>query len=140
MSSYPSLMANAREDLAATIDGRFSPEDWEKILHKAKAQLEAGGGNLAAWQNVIRDFHREKYWGFVANYRPAKTKRKKNLGFQLIWLTFNSLTTMKVAVLWFGQIYSRSDEPTDKWIFLGVIALALGNILFFLWSNRHYED
>jgi hypothetical protein len=45
-----------------------------------------------------------------------------------------------VAVLWFGQIYSRSDEASDKWIFFIVLAFVVGNICFFLWRNRHYQD
>src|ERR1017187_8151098 len=108
-TAYPTVMANAAEDLTATIEGRFSPDDWEKILKRAQAAVEAG----TAWPDVIRDFHQTRYWGFVPNYRGRKVKKSKNLGFQFIWMTFASLTIMKVAVLWFGQIYSRSDDPSD---------------------------
>jgi hypothetical protein len=138
-TSRPTLMDNAKEDLAGTVEGKFSPEDWEKILGKAQNLLGTGG--LEAWREVIRDFHRNRYWGFVPNYRePRKKEVSKNLGFQFIWMTFGSLTIFKVAVLWFGQIYSRSDDPLDKWLFFGCLALVLGNIAFFLWRNRNHVD
>jgi hypothetical protein len=144
MTGVSEIMANANIDLASTIEGRFSPGDWEKILDRARTLLLEKSGSMdesAAWKAVIRDFHRERYWGFQPNYRaPKPQKKKRNLGFQFIWLLFGSLTIMKVAVLWFGQIYSRSDEAYDKWMFFVVLALIIGNILYFLWRNRHHED
>jgi len=135
-TAYPIVMTNAAEDLTATIEGRFSPDDWEKILKRARATLDDG----RTWPDVIRDFHQTRYWGFVPNYRRPKIKKPKNLGMQFIWMTFASLTIMKVAVLWFGQIYSRSDDPSDKWIFFAVLSLIVGNIVFFLWRSRHHVD
>ncbi|MGZ6479082.1 MAG: hypothetical protein ACXWQE_07260 [Bdellovibrionales bacterium] len=143
-STAPKIMANANVDLTSTVGGKFSPSDWEKILERARTQLHEKAktsDELAAWQAVIRDFHASRYWGFIPNYREPKSSRKpKNLGMQFIWLTFGSLTIMKVAVLWFGQIYSRSDEAFDKWMFFIVLALIIGNILFFLWRNRNHQD
>lgn len=139
-------MANAKIDLAATIRGHFSPQDWAEIFKRAQQMWvenlakAPGVSDTEAWHDVIRDFHLTHYWGYSADYRPIKVKKPKSLGVQLIWIAFNSFTIMKVAVLWFGQIYSRSDEPADKWIFLGVIFLIISNIVYFLWSNRGYQD
>ena len=139
----PDIMINAREDMASTVNGKFSPEDWERILELAKTQLLTARrefDEVVAWQAVVRDFHAKGYWGFVPNYRPPKIIKPKNLGYQFIWLLFGSLTIMKVAILWFGQVYSRSDEARDKWTFFAVLALVFGNILLFLWRNRNYKD
>jgi hypothetical protein len=136
-------MENAQEDLAATVEGRFSPEDWEKILDLAEAKWrntlaqQPVPGEAAAWHDVVRDFHKDRYWGMRANYRPPK---RRHLGYQFIWFTFSSLTIMKVAILWFGQIYSRSDEAKDLWMFVLVLAIVIGNVVFFLWRNRHHTD
>ncbi len=143
-SATNTIMANARVDLASTTGGNFSPDDWEKILERARTQLlekSRSADETTAWQQVVRDFHASRYWGFNPNYRkPKADPKKKNLGFQFIWLMFGSLTIMKVAVLWFGQIYSRSDESYDKWMFFIVLTLVIGNILYFLWRNRNHQD
>src|SRR5438876_507757 len=112
----PTVMKNARVDLGATVEGQFSPEDWTAILARAESEWHAQlsrspeKGELEAWHEVMRDFRRQNNWGFRANYRPPRIPKKKNLGVTFIWMSFNTLTTMKVGVLWFGQIYSRSDE------------------------------
>lgn len=144
LTKFPPVMANANIDLASTASGKFSPGDWERILDRAQAQWlenQRSMDEATAWQTVVRDFHVQRYWGFRPNYRaPRAAKKKTNLGFQLIWLMFGSFTVMKVAVLWFGQIYSRSDESVDKWAFFAVLTFVIGNILWFLWRNRNYQD
>ena len=140
------IMKNAYEDLSATVEGRFSPEDWASILTKAEHRLteleleKSGWSESERWHEVMREFRRERYWGYRPTYRAPRIKKKSNLGYSFIWITFNTLTTMKVAVLWFGQIYSRSDEPKDKWIFFLLLIFCVGNFVFFLWRNRNHVD
>lgn len=149
--SNPEVMRNFQEDLGATVEGRFSPEDWEHIRLRAEgewrrylaAEVSAEsqvGAEQRAWHKVVRDFHQSRYWGFNPNYRPPKVKRKRNLGLTLIWMTFTSMVAIKVVILWFGQIYARSDEPIDKWIFFVLLFLALANYGYFLWRYRDYKD
>lgn len=143
-SGRPQVMDNAHEDLLATVEGRFSPADWEKILSLAETKFcqarQFSENDLEAWKGVILDFHKNIFWNFKPDYRAPKQIKKKNMGIQLVWITFNSFCTIKVLILWFGQIYSRSDNPVDKWIFFFVLAAALANIAFFLWRNRSYVD
>lgn len=130
------LMRNTREDLKPQ-SGRFSPGDWEKILDEARGRLlkklEASPP-AEAWSEVVREFHREKYWQFPTNYK--KPKREKNLGLTLVWLTFQSMTLTKVAILWFGQDYSNTDSELSKWLFFGVLFFIPANAFFFIWRWR----
>lgn len=139
----PEIMANAREDLAGNIGGKFSPEDWQKILARAAQHLRASVRPRGeAWVEVIRDFHREKYWGFVPNYIKPKIKREdENLGARFIWYGFRSFLLTKVAVVWFGALYSTYGDPFYKWCFVGAIAFMLCNYGYFLfrYGNKHRE-
>ena len=142
----PEIMKNAQTDLTATINGRFSPSDWSEILATAERlwrnQVEASptAGELMAWQEVVRDFHARKYWGFQPNYQAPKVRKPRNLGLQFIWIMFNAMVLTKVGILWFGQVYSRSDEPKDMLVFYGLIVFSLGNIAYFLWRNHAHPD
>jgi hypothetical protein len=143
MSNLPKIMTNANIDLAATSGGKFSPENWERILARAHAQLLENKRTLEeteAWQAVVRDFHVNGNWGFPSNYRAPAKPRKANLGFQLIWLMFASLTIVKVAIPWLGNIYTNSGTVGSKIFFFGALALVVGNIVWFLWRNRGYQD
>lgn len=134
---------NARVDLGATVEGRFSPEDWEKIFGLAEDKWRAHSSRqdeTEAWKEVVRDFHVSRYWGFTPNYRPKKERKPISLGIQFIWIAFNSFTITEMAITWLGDIYTRSDEPKDAWIFYSVLLLLVGNIVFFLWRNRAYTD
>lgn len=137
------LMSNAKDDLTASVSGRFSPDDWEKILELAKvkwAQYRRTMEAVPAWQEVVREFRFSGYWGFKPDYRETGVKKKRNLGYQLAWMTFQSMVLTKVAVLWFGQNYSNDDESFDKWIFFLVLFLIPANAAFFVWRNRHHKD
>lgn len=149
--SRPDVMREAEIDLGGTVRGRFSPSDWSEILRRAEISYrkecdclrERGPGHeLAAWQNVVRDFHQNSYWGFVADYQPPKPEKKKsnNLGLPFIWMVFNAMVVSKVAILWFGQLYSRSEDALYKWIFFALMIAFLGNFAFFLWRHRHYPE
>lgn len=140
-SNLPKIMTNANIDLAATSGGKFSPDNWERILTRAHAQLLENQKTLEepeAWEAVVRDFHVNKNWGFQSNYKAQP--KKANLGFQLIWLTFASLTIVKVAIPWLGNIYTYQGTIGSKILFFGALALVVGNIIWFLWRNRNYQD
>src|SRR5262249_18377388 len=126
----------------ATVEGRFSPSDWEKILDLAEerlgAQVASGAPENSAWADVIRDFHRSRYWGFRTGYRPPR--EKTNLGLQFIYYTFMSLTVWKVAVLWFGQKFSNGEDRSELWPLLLILAIVIGNTVYFLWRNRAHTD
>ncbi|NJL25406.1 MAG: hypothetical protein HC902_09665 [Calothrix sp. SM1_5_4] len=139
-------MKNAREDLAGSVSGRFSPEDWRAILIKAhekwlRKRREEGMDAAQAWREVVLDFVHNDCWGFASDYRPSKDPgRRRNLGLSLLLRALFALTVTKIAIMWFGQIYSRSDDPQDGWIFFLVLLLVVGNFAYFLWRTRHYRD
>lgn len=127
-SIFPPIMANAKTDLAGNIDGQFSPEDWQKILSLASEQLKTSNASeTEAWIEVIRDFHRNKYWGFVPNYKKPKTSvDEKNLGAKFIWFSFRSFLITKVVVLYAGARYTNDDSnPIWKYLFFGAFAFML---------------
>jgi hypothetical protein len=137
---YPQIMNQAREDLMGHVSGRFSPEDWNLILERAAGRLEAfqsgGVSELQAWQEVVREFHRERYWGFSADYKPPKVKRPEiNLGVKFILFGLLTMTVFMTALVWLGQIHTHSDDPKDGWIFYSVVALVVLNFILFLWKN-----
>ncbi len=136
------VMANAREDLAGNISGQFSPTDWDKILARAWEQLQNSDKDAPqAWIEVIRDFHRHKYWGFVPNYQKPKVARKdENLGKRFIWYSFRSFLLTKLAVLYFGARYSADYDPVYGWLFLGTIVFMLTNYGIFLWRYGNSRD
>lgn len=145
LNEFPKIMDEARVDLAGNVAGKFSPDDWQRILTEAKIRLNqhqaAGEDEISAWRNVILDFRREKYWGFVPDWRPPpKQKNESNLGVRFIWMTFSAFIVTKIAVVWLGQIYTRSDDPIDAYLFFASIALVIFNFGFFLWSTRKYKD
>lgn len=146
MNQFPEIMKNAREDLGATVSGRFSPTDWEQILVRAHAlwreQLAlVNGDELKAWHAVVLDFHRNRQWGFQANYKePARSRKEMNLGVKFIWITFQTFVITKIAVVWLGQIYARSQDPVDGILLYFVIALVLANFGWFLWRHRGHQD
>jgi hypothetical protein len=135
----PKIMAHAHEDLAGNISGRFSPEDWEKILMQAHKQLkDSAKSEDEAWVDVIRDFHSKKYWGFVPNYQKPRIKPEdQNLGVRFIWFSFRSFLLTKVAVLYFGARYTADYDPVYGWLFFGAIAFMLVNYGVFLWRYGH---
>lgn len=141
LNSLPPVMAHAREDLAGNIDGKFSPEDWDKILARAAAELKRSEKpEHEAWVDVIRDFHKHKYWGFVPDYKAPKIKREdENLGTRFIWYSFRSFLLTKVAVLYFGARYTADWDPVYGWLFFGAIVFMLVNYGIFLWryGPRH---
>lgn len=122
------IMANAKEDLAGNIEGQFSPDDWEKILSRAREALASSiKAPSEAWIDVIRTFHGEKYWGFVPNYKPPKVDRHdQNLGKRFIWYSFRSFLVTKVVILYCGARYSADDpNPVYKWLFFGALAFII---------------
>jgi len=151
LNEFPKIMRQAREDLCATVSGRFSPQDWESILTLAQQKLLAQFADpapsrdeeLRVWQAVILDFNRNSYWGFEPNYKePKKPKagRTDNLGVRFIVFTFLSFTLTLMAVVWTGQIYTTSDEALDAYIFFFVLSLVVANFAFLLWKTRNYRD
>ncbi|HMN67336.1 MAG TPA: hypothetical protein PKC28_02245 [Bdellovibrionales bacterium] len=135
-------LKSARIDLAGNLSGEFSPADWDSILAKAEKDWRANGASSEAWSEVIRDFHRTRYWGFRADYRAPKVIKPKasNLGVSLIFVLFFTFTFSIMAVVWLGQIYTHSDDPSDKWwFFLALIAVGFGFVRF-LWRNRGHRD
>src|SRR3989344_829594 len=119
MNKLPSIMAKARIDLAGNISGEFSPEDWEKIFARAAELLRhSPKPEQEAWIDVIRDFHREKYWGFTPNYKKPKIKpHEQNLGTRFIWYSFRSFLVTKVVLLYAGARYT-ADDPNPIWTWL----------------------
>lgn len=147
LETFPEIMRQAQEDLTANVRGRFSPEDWERILAMAHAKLQAlratsGRTELEDWQAVVLDFYRSRYWSFSPDYRPPKQKsgRKMNLGVQFLWLTFLTFTLTNLAIAWTGQNYASSGKRRDLFILLFVIALVLTNFGYFLWRHRRHKD
>jgi hypothetical protein len=143
--SFPEIMHNAREDLTATIEGNFSPHDWHEILKTARVSLETqlakGHSELESWKEVIRQFHKEKYWGHTPDYvKPKRQRKPMSLGMKFIIMTVNSMVFFKVLVLWFGQVYSRSENLWDKWIFFLIMIAVIFNYAIFLWRHRNHVD
>jgi hypothetical protein len=145
-ADLPPEMQHARTDLGATVEGKFSPEDWTAILARAESRFRElvaefpPAARTQAWHQVVREFHREKYWGFKPGYRPPRVKKPRSLGMDFIIMTLNSMVIFKVVVLWFGQVYSRSEQAQDKWIFFAVLFIAIANYVYFLWRHRNYVD
>lgn len=147
MNEFPIVMKQAKEDLAGHISGQFSPESWDKILQEAhlrlKQHMNSGLSESEAWRKVVLEFSKERHWGYVPNWRPSKRKpksQKENLGLRLIWMTFAAFVITKITVVWLGQIYTRSEDPVDKWLFIGSIILVLANFGYFLWRTRNHKD
>lgn len=146
LNEFPNVMSQARTDLAGNVSGDFSPENWASILEEANVRLlrhNSGlGDESSAWREVVREFHRERYWGFSPDWRPPpKAKAKhKNLGVFFIWMTFSTFVLTLIALVWLGQNYTVSDEPKDKYLFFTAVGLAIANFTYFLWHSRHYED
>lgn len=146
LDEFPEIMAQAREDLCGNVSGRFSPSDWALIRIEARSRLAAkialGADVSDAWLSVIREFHKERFWGFSPNWQPStKLKAKSaNLAFSFVWMIFSTFVITLMAVVWLGQIYTISNEPKDAYLFFASIALALGNFGYFLWQSRHYVD
>lgn len=130
------MLANAREDLAGNISGDFSPEDWERILALAESRLN----ETRNWPDVIREFHRERYWGFVPNFKKPRTKREdESLGIRFILYSARSFLLTKVAVLWFGALWTVYGDPIYAWGFFGAMTFmifAYGSFLY-RYANKH---
>lgn len=138
----PPIMANAKEDLAGNISGQFSPEDWQRILDLAANQLQQSKKpENEAWVDVIRDFHRERYWGFVPNYKKPKAPQEENLGKRFIWYCFRSFLITKVVILYCGARYTADDpNPIYKWLFFGALAFIISAYGRFLWKYGGRSD
>ena len=102
MNEFPEIMREARVDLAGNVGGQFSPQDWESILARAKTKLESSTlPAKEAWAEVIRDFHRQNYWGFVPNYNTPKKETNvddENLGVRMLLYCARSFLLTKVAI------------------------------------------
>lgn len=139
-------MQNAEVDLTGSLSGRFSPEDWAKILARAAEQLAQSQKPQAdAWADVIRDFHRQKYWGFNPDYiepKPIKPHHHKdNLGKTFIWFSFRSFLLTKTVILYCGAHYTAGNpNPIYKWLFFGAFAFMLFSYGRFLWRYGNREE
>ncbi len=144
--SRPEIMSQAATDLAGNLSGRFSPGDWEAILERAEVrlneQMRAGRDAASAWQEVVREFHRERYWGRTPNYKAPKgaSLPEVNLGVKFILLSGLTMTVTLIAVVWLGQKYTTSGDPRDGRILYAVIGLAVLNFALFLWRHRRHKD
>ena len=147
--NLPPVMQNAREDLLAHVRGQFSPEDWQAIVTEAarrfQLQRDLGHADIPAWHSVVREFHLEQNWGYRADYRPPPAiaplrPSRPNFGLHFIILMASTMTVTKIAVLWLGQKFARSDDPRDTWIFAAVLILVGVNFAYFLWRNRKWTD
>ena len=143
MSSEPALpevMANAREDLGGNVAGTFSPDDWAQILARAADEVRASAKPpTEAWVDVIRTFHRERYWGFRPNYRAPKAAKpkphEKNLGLSFIYYVSRSFLFTKVIVLYAGARWTAGYEPYWGWLFFGAIAFMVVSYARFVWIH-----
>ena len=145
----------AKIDLTASVRGEFSPEDLKALLERARSNLESRLRELSAptpdqakseWQEVVRSFYAENYWG----YQPLTAQKAKEikkeatthhrLGIRFIWITFFSMCITKVIILVLGQQYVRSEESSDFWFLMLAIFLIVANFGYFLWSARNYKD
>lgn len=146
LKEFPEIMRGAKEDLSANVAGRFSPDDWERILRMARERFtERRRGSPAPeiedWHAVVLEFYRERYWGFTPDYRPpAAPKRKMNLGVRFAIMTFVTFTVALMSLAWAGQNYTTSGKAGDLALLLIVIALVLLNFGYFLWQHRNHED
>jgi hypothetical protein len=140
--NWPPIMANAQEDLAGNVSGQFSPEDWDKIRARAAELLRhSSKPPQEAWVDVILAFQREKYWGFVPNYKKPKIRPEdKNLGVQFIWYCCRSFLITKVIVLYAGARFSLGHEPIWGWIFFAAVAFMVISYSRFLWKHRNRKD
>lgn len=142
MNEFPEIMREARVDLAGNVGGQFSPHDWDSILVRAKSQLEASSLPAhEAWVEVIRDFHRENYWGFVPNYVPPKKVTNvddENLGVRMLLYAGRSFLLTKIAIVWCGAMWSISGEPFWRNCFFGAILFMLVayGIFLYKYGNR----
>lgn len=133
----PLIMANARDDLVGNVSGQFSPEDWEEILDEAERRLATSGkAEPEAWIDVIREFHRERYFGFVPNYsKPKEKAHEKNLGLKFLYFVTRSFLVTKVIVLYSGARWSADYEPFWGWIFFGAMTFMVCSYSLFLWRH-----
>lgn len=139
----PQIMKQAHEDLMGNVSGDFSPEDWALVLRRANERLTSfrskGLNDESAWAEVIREFHRERYWGYSPDYK-APSVRDNNMGVRFILMTGLTFIFSLIAVVWLGQIYTASGEFEDGRNLVGAIVLILSNFGFFLWYHRQHED
>lgn len=146
VNDFPSVMDHAYEDLAGHLPGRFSPQDWEKIRLEARRRWhihrQQMGDDLSAWQQVIREFANEKFWGFRPEFEAPSPLRwpSINLGISFILLAMQAFIFSIMAVVWLGQIHTASDEAFDTWLFYFVVAVVVANFAFFLWRHREHAD
>ena len=144
-AELPAIMQNAREDLAGNVQGDFSPEDWNKIFARCVELLKASPKpETEAWVDVIRAFHRERYFGFIPNYKKTKPlPHEENLGYRFVWYTARSFLVTKVVVLYSAARWCAGWDPMWGWIFFAAVAFMLVNYGFFLWKygrNRKDEE
>jgi hypothetical protein len=138
-NEFPEIMREARVDLAGNVSGQFSPADWDRILSRAREQFEASKlPPLEAWTEVVRDFHRQHFWGFKPDFVPQKNRDEENLGVRMVIYSARSFLLTKVAVVWFGALWAVYDEPLYAYAFFGTIILMVGAYGWFLYryGNR----
>jgi hypothetical protein len=136
---FPEIMREARVDLAGNVAGKFSPEDWDQILSRAREQLEASKlPPHEAWTDVVRDFHRQQFWGFKPDFVPSKNPDEENLGVRMLLYSARSFLLTKVSVVWFGALWAVYDEPLYKYAFFGSIIFMVAAYGWFLYryGNR----
>lgn len=144
-NTLPTIMSQARSDLAGHLDGDFSPSDWDTILGEAHRRWQTHREKLddeSAWRQVVREFHQERQWGLLPNYRAPRPERvrKKSLGVSFILLAGQAFIFSIMAVVWLGQIHTSSDEAVDGWIFYFAVSVVVANFGFFLWRHRKHAD
>ncbi|MEI7973050.1 MAG: hypothetical protein WCH11_01645 [Bdellovibrio sp.] len=101
-----------------------------------------------AWQQVVRDFHRDHYG--IDRHLHLKSEqtqsptqllssRRSSQIFRFFWPAFQTLVLMKVVILYFGVQAANQAEETPYWMLGAAVLFSLGNLVYFAWKNRRNE-
>jgi hypothetical protein len=95
-----------------------------------------------AWQNVIRDFNKNNFWGFqqiLIKPKAVKNEEQKIFWqlFKYTWAFFQSMIILKIAVYYFGlESASHPDQVNVIWVWF-FFSLSAGSLGYFAYRNRN---
>ncbi len=133
-------------DLTSHLNTYFSNEDRLSITKMSAEQLSENLKTQTfeqAWQQVIRDFLQNNYWGFQSNnQKPIKKKTEEQLifwkFFKYLWAFIQAVFILKFAVYYFGlSSASNPDQVSVIWTWL-FFAVSVSSMVYF--AYKHWND
>lgn len=144
------IEGNFAQDFSTSGRGYFSFDDTALIAEQAFALAQEKLGHAhppiseqalkTCWNDVVTDFHRKKFWGFLPQAKKpiaALTEEQKTQRemWPYIWVLIQSGIILKTVVYYFGLRSSEDPTPENRVYLILALCTSASTLIFFAWRK-----